>query len=193
MEDTFQLLNLTPERRSQYMEQREKYYIERLMTANKGPKMSFEEKEQRRFEIDNKRDRDDRKLLRHSGFECIFPYKDDEHRIHQYNLFLSKSREIQEAFIHGKRNLMKDKSVYDLILESVQNQNRGAHTPQQIPDKFINKRDRPKSAIEKNIIGGIQNQKRPARKEEDQAVRKKKEIDFQRVNMLENIQSQKDE
>lgn len=82
MEDTFQLLNLTPERRSQYMEQREKYYIERLMTANKGPKMSFEEKEQRRLEVDNKRDKEDRKLLRNSAFELIFPYKEDEHKIH---------------------------------------------------------------------------------------------------------------
>lgn len=62
---------------------------------------------------------------------------------------------------------MKDKSVYDLILESVQNNNRVALTPNQLPDKFMNKRDRPKSAIEKNIIGGIQNQKRPAKKDDD--------------------------
>ena len=82
MEDTFKLLNLTPERKSQYMEQREKYYIERLMTANKGPKMSFEEKEMRRFEIDNIRDKEDKKLLKHSSYELIFPYKDDEHKIH---------------------------------------------------------------------------------------------------------------
>ena len=79
--------------------------------------MSIEEKEHKSLEVDNKSDREDRKILRNSGFELIFPFKEDEHRIHQYNLFLSKSREIQEAFIHGKRNLMKDKSVYDLILE----------------------------------------------------------------------------
>ena len=52
------------------------------MTANKGPKMSFEEKEHKRLEVDNKRDREDRKLLRNSGFELIFPYKEDEHNIH---------------------------------------------------------------------------------------------------------------
>ena len=52
------------------------------MTANKGPKMTFEEKEMRRFEIDNIRDKEDKKLLKHSSYELIFPYKDDEHKIH---------------------------------------------------------------------------------------------------------------
>ena len=39
------------------MEHREKYYIKRLMTAYKGPKLSYEEKEFKRFEIDNYRDK----------------------------------------------------------------------------------------------------------------------------------------
>ena len=52
MEDTFKLLNLTPERKQKYVQEREKYYIERLMTANKGPKLSYEEKEYKRYQID---------------------------------------------------------------------------------------------------------------------------------------------
>ena len=71
MEDTFRLLNLTPERKTQYMEQREKYYIERLMTANKGPKLSYEEKEYRRYEIDNQRDKDDKKLLEDEAVDLM--------------------------------------------------------------------------------------------------------------------------
>lgn len=88
MEDTFALLNLTPERKTQYMEQREKFYIERLMTANKGPKLSYEEKEYRRYEIDNQRDKADKQLLKKSGYELIFPIKEDEYRIQTYNQFL---------------------------------------------------------------------------------------------------------
>jgi len=52
MEDTFKLLNLTPERKQKYVQEREKFYIERLMTANKGPKLSYEEKEYKRYQID---------------------------------------------------------------------------------------------------------------------------------------------
>lgn len=63
------------------MEQREKFYIERLMTAHKGPKLSYEEKEMRRFEIDNQRDKDDKRLLRNSNYELIFPLKDDDYKI----------------------------------------------------------------------------------------------------------------
>lgn len=175
------------------MEQREKYYIERLMTANKGPKLSFEEKELRRFQIDNQRDKDDRKILKNTNYELIFPFKEDEHKIHQYNLFISKSREIQEAFIHGKRNLVKDKNVYDFILESAQAPSRSMPTAIQDTQDKINKLSRPKSAIEKNIVGGLQNQKRQERIEDNLIGRKKQEQDHQRFNIMDTIKKQKDE
>ena len=51
------------------------------MTANKGPKLSYEEKEFRRFEIDNYRDKIDKQLLKKSDYELIFPFKEDDYKI----------------------------------------------------------------------------------------------------------------
>lgn len=56
MEDTFALLNLTPERKQIYNDQKEKQYFDRLLCSNKTTKPSFEQKEYKRFQIDNLRD-----------------------------------------------------------------------------------------------------------------------------------------
>ena len=85
MEDTFKLLNLTPERKQKYVTEREKYYIERLMTANKGPKLSYEEKEYKRYQIDKERDKAERNIIRQTQYELIFPIKNDEYKIQEYN------------------------------------------------------------------------------------------------------------
>jgi len=85
MEDTFRLLNLTPERKQRYVAEREKFYIERLMTANKGPKLSYEEKEYKRYQIDKERDRSERNIIKKTQYELIFPIKNDEYKIQEYN------------------------------------------------------------------------------------------------------------
>ena len=94
MEDTFRLLNLTPERKQRYVAEREKFYIERLMTANKGPKLSYEEKEYKRYQIDKERDRSERNIIKKTQYELIFPIKNDEYKIQEYNQLINKSREI---------------------------------------------------------------------------------------------------
>jgi hypothetical protein len=79
MEDTFKLLNLTPERKQAYLEAKEKQYFERMMHVSSKPiKPTYEQKEYLRFELDKKRDEDERPILEKTGYDCIFPVKDDE-------------------------------------------------------------------------------------------------------------------
>jgi hypothetical protein len=96
MEDTFRLLNLTPERKQAYMELKEKMYFERMMHANKTFKPSYEQREYLRFELDKKRDEDEAPILEKSGYKLIFPIKDNEEMARKYNSFLRLAKELQD-------------------------------------------------------------------------------------------------
>ena len=52
MEDTFRLLNLSSDRKTQYQNQKEKQYFEKLMMPNRVVKPSSEEKEWEIFKLD---------------------------------------------------------------------------------------------------------------------------------------------
>ena len=96
MEDTFKLLNLTPERKATYMETKEKQYFERMMNANKQIKPSYEQREYLRFELDKKRDADESPILAANGYDCIFPIKDNEDQARKYNSFLRLAKDLQD-------------------------------------------------------------------------------------------------
>jgi hypothetical protein len=96
MEDTFKLLNLTPERKAVYMETKEKQYFERMMNANKQIKPSYEQREYLRFELDKKRDADESPILATNGYDCIFPIKDNEDQARKYNSFLRLAKDLQD-------------------------------------------------------------------------------------------------
>ena len=85
MEDTFKLLNLSPERKQAYNETKEKQYFERMMHHSKAIKPSYEQREYLRFELDKKRDEDERPILEKNGYDCIFPVKDDENLMRKYS------------------------------------------------------------------------------------------------------------
>ena len=73
MEDTFALLNLTPERKAAYMEEKEKQYFIRMLGQMKNSKLTWEEKEAKRAAIDQQRDEAEEPILEDSGYERIFP------------------------------------------------------------------------------------------------------------------------
>ena len=52
-----------------------------LRASNKYVKPTFEEKEYKRFEIDKLRDAIEKPLLETTGYELIFPIKDDESKM----------------------------------------------------------------------------------------------------------------
>ena len=49
MNDTFTLLNLSSDRKNDYLAQKEKLYFERMMTGHKTLKPTYEEKELKRY------------------------------------------------------------------------------------------------------------------------------------------------
>ena len=55
MEDTFALLNMTPDKKAQSVEEGEKEYYERLMLPYKRPTLNREQKSEKRMEIDKQR------------------------------------------------------------------------------------------------------------------------------------------
>ena len=55
MEDTFKLLNMTPEKKAMMVEDSEKEYYERLMLPYKRTLLNREQKEKRRVELDKER------------------------------------------------------------------------------------------------------------------------------------------
>lgn len=119
MEDTFKLLNLTPERKALYLETKEKQYFERMMNANKTVKPSYEQREYLRFDLDKKRDADERPILDAIGYDCIFPVKNDEELARKYNSFLRLAKDLQDQFTHGKRaKHLIEENVYDIILKA---------------------------------------------------------------------------
>jgi hypothetical protein len=56
-----------------------------MMHITKTAKPSFEEREYLRFELDKKRDEDERPILEKIGYDCIFPVKDDENLMRKYS------------------------------------------------------------------------------------------------------------
>ena len=119
MEDTFKLLNLTPERKAAYMETKEKQYFERMMNANKQIKPSYEQREYLRFELDKKRDADEAPILANIGYDCIFPVKFNEDLARKYNTFLRLAKDLQDQFTHGKKaKHLIEENVYDIILKA---------------------------------------------------------------------------
>ena len=124
--------------------------------------------------------------------EGDFSYMDAENTFN--NLYAEDywngDEEVQDGNQEKDGSRQKDKNVYDMILESAQNLSRSGVSSFN-PDKFLNNgKDRAKSIVDKGLVSV---QQKKARKDEELLTRKKKEIDYQRLNILENIQSQKDE
>lgn len=137
MNDTFRLLNLTSDRKNDYIAQKEKLYFERMMTGHaRTLKPTYEEKEQKRYQLDLERDKSDAANLEDSGYECIFPVKCDEDRMRKYNNFLKMAKDAQDQFTHGSRKVrgLLEENVYDLILKA------------QEKPKPPEKKERPKTA-----------------------------------------------
>lgn len=63
MEDTFKLLDLSYDRKLAYQEQKERHYFERMMSGSKQIKPSYEQKEYQRWQLDKKRDADEKPIL----------------------------------------------------------------------------------------------------------------------------------
>jgi hypothetical protein len=91
--DTFSLLNLTSERKTNYME-------EKMRTLGTRVKLSYDEKEKRRKDIDAKRDFVEEPILAQSGYERIFPVE-QKSKMKQFNAFLKMARQCQDQFTHG--------------------------------------------------------------------------------------------
>jgi hypothetical protein len=68
--------------------------------------------------LDKKRDEDERPILAKSGYECIFPIKNNETEMRRYNGLLKLAKEVQDSFIHGKRKPPPEDNVYDIILKA---------------------------------------------------------------------------
>ena len=63
-------------------------------------KLSYDEKEKRRKDIDAKRDAVEAPILAQSGYERIFPVE-QKSKMKQYNAFLKMARQCQDQFTHG--------------------------------------------------------------------------------------------
>lgn len=196
MEDTFRLLNLSPDRKTQYLEQREKQYLERLMTANKGAKLSFEEKEYKRLEADDTRDKQEKPILKKSGYEMIFPMKHDREKMETYNAFLKMSKDIQDQFTHGKKNTkIAEANVYDLMVK-ISKEKKAAPRALLEPVRAADKQERAKTANDKKKM---LEQKRLKEAEDNwvnatnMKLKQKKQLERERLVILDNIQAQKDE
>ena len=120
MNDTFTLLNLTSDRKNDYLAQKEKLYFERMMTGHKTLKPTYEEKELKRYNLDVERDKFDKQVLDDSGYECIFPVKSNEDLMRKYKDFLRMAKDAQDAFTHGSRKVrgLLEENVYDHILKA---------------------------------------------------------------------------
>ena len=120
MNDTFTLLNLTSDRKNDYLAQKEKLYFERMMTGHKTLKPTYEEKELKRYNLDVERDKFAKQVLDDSGYECIFPVKSNEDLMRKYKDFLRMAKDAQDAFTHGSRKVrgLLEENVYDHILKA---------------------------------------------------------------------------
>jgi len=104
MEDTFILLNMSPERKAVYMEEGEKEYYERLMLPYRTPKLNKQEKHEKRMALDRGRQIEENNILGNgsSGYEQIFPVQDDDTLNRKYNKLIKLSQDLQNEFTMGK-------------------------------------------------------------------------------------------
>lgn len=150
------------------------------MTANKGPKLSFEEKEYRRLELDDLRDKEEKPILRKSCYELIFPVKHDDAKMEHYSQLLKHSKEMQESFTHGKRT-KPEVTVYDLMVKAQREKN--GPKMQELPRTSPVKKTKKKV---KETYDAWMN-------ESTMKPKKKKELEHERMVTLESIQASKDE
>ena len=101
VEDSIRLLNLNIKRKWAYINNQKLIFQKRILTG-KTAKLSNEEKEQKRLELDKLRDEQEKKLL--GGYKMIFPCFGDDVKTKKYNQMLETSREFYEFTTAGKKN-----------------------------------------------------------------------------------------
>ena len=74
IEDTLRLLNLSHKRKSGYIKTEREHFQQRARTGKAAYKLTPEQKEEKRREIDNERNEIEKDLL--GGFEQIYPLED---------------------------------------------------------------------------------------------------------------------
>lgn len=120
MEDTFKLLNMSMERRQAYMEEQEKRNYEWLMNPYRKERLTPEEKDMKRLELDRKRHKVEDKLIKENklGLELLYPLKkeDPEGEMKKCKHFIKKARQLQNQFIHGKVKLTFADKDFDRII-----------------------------------------------------------------------------
>jgi len=60
----------------------------------KNIKLQYEQKEQMRFEMDRERDEIEAPILKETGYDLIFPVKDNEAQMRKYNSYLKLSKDL---------------------------------------------------------------------------------------------------
>ena len=60
----------------------------------KNIKLSYEQKEHMRFEMDQERDEMEGPILKETGYDLIFPVKDNEAQMRKYNSYLKLSKDV---------------------------------------------------------------------------------------------------
>lgn len=101
IENTFLLLNLSPEKKSQFHWNQRLQLQKRILTG-KIQRLSVEEKEQKRKEYDEKRNRMEQRLL--GNYRMIYPNPDMELvKVLKYERCQEASRDLFEYFTMGKK------------------------------------------------------------------------------------------
>ena len=73
-----------------------------------------------RFEMDKERDEMEAPILQQTGYDLIFPVKNDEGRMRKYGSYLKLSKELQDQFTHGRtRFQVQEENVYDMMLKAL--------------------------------------------------------------------------
>jgi tubulin polyglutamylase TTLL6/13 len=101
IENTFRLLNLSPEKKNQFYWNQRLQLQKRILTG-KIQRLSPEEKEQKRKEYDEKRNRLEQKFL--GNYRMIYPNSDMELvKVMKYERLQEASRDLFEYFTMGKK------------------------------------------------------------------------------------------
>ena len=117
LEDTFKILNMTSERKKVYLQSNQKDYYERLMIPYTKAKLTPEEKDQKRMELDKQRTLDEMPILNEeNGYKQIYPIVDDEQKAKKYKRFLKMAKDLQNEFIHGKAKVKFEDKEFDLLI-----------------------------------------------------------------------------
>ena len=113
VEDTLRLLNLSHKRKSDYIKTERQNFQQRTRTGKSVYKLTPEQKEEKRKEIDKKRDELEKDLL--GGYELIYPLEDtpqNKETRELYEQFIEKSQQIYDKFNIGRKKF-KSNNTHD--------------------------------------------------------------------------------